>query len=102
MYRSSDILNGMGPTVFRSPGEIREDILYIKVKIEETRAALNLRELVTSILADERESDSKKLINSLSDAVDEAKAALRELRELENELYELEEELKEVRWIMGC
>ena len=62
---------------------------------------MNLRELLTSILADEREGDSKKLINTLSDAVDEAKAALRELRELENELYELEDELKEVRWIMG-
>ena len=30
------------------------------------------------------------------------KAALAELRALEEELYELESELKEVRWIMGC
>ena len=95
------MINGTGPTVFRSPDEIRDDISYIKAKIEETRGSLNLRELLTSILADEREGDSKKLINTLSDAVDEAKAALRELRELENELYELEDELKEVRWIMG-
>lgn len=101
MYRSYDMINGTGPTVFRSPDEIRDDISYIKAKIEETRGSLNLRELLTSILADEREGDSKKLINTLSDAVDEAKAALRELRELENELYELEDELKEVRWIMG-
>ena len=101
MYRSYDMINGTGPTVFRSPEEIRDDIAYIKMKIEETRGALNLRELLTSILADERESDSRALIGALSDAVDEAKAALCELRELEAELYELEDELKEARWIMG-
>ena len=102
MYRGFDMINGIGPTVFRSPDEIRDDITYIKKKIEETRISINLRELLTSILADERESDSRKLVSTLSDAVDEAKAALRELRELESELYELEEELREARWIMGC
>ena len=102
MYRGCDMINGTGPTVFRTPDEIRDDILYIKQKIEETRSALNLRELVTSILADERETDSKRLIGTLSDVVDGAKAALAELRALEEELYELESELKEVRWIMGC
>ena len=96
------MINGMGPTVFRSPNEIRDDISYIKMKIEETRGSLNLRELLTSILTDEREADSKRLVSTLSDAVDVAKAALAELHELEEELYELETELKEVRWIMGC
>ena len=91
--------NGRGPTVFRSPSEIREDIRYIKAKIKETNASINLRDMLTSILAEERK-DSENFIEVLSDAVEEAKAALDELRSLENELYELEDELREVKWIM--
>ena len=99
MYRSYDTENGIGPTIYRSPAEIREDIRYIKEKIKSVNLALNLREMLTSILDGERGGEPEMMIDVLSDVVEEAKSALEELRGLEEELYELEAELGEVKWI---
>jgi hypothetical protein len=101
MYRSYDDVNGIGPTVFRSPSEIREDIGYIKRKIKETNAAMNIREILTTVLANE-DGDCERLISVIAEAVEEASRALDELRSLEDELCELEDELREVKWIMGA
>ena len=102
MYRSYDMENGVGPTVYRSPREVAEDVRYIKRKIKEVSATLNVRDMLLNIISGERSGDPELLISTLSDAVEEAKSALVELRELEDELHELEEELREVRWITGC
>ncbi len=102
MYRSYDTKNGIGPTIYRSPAEIREDIRYIKEKIRGVNEALNLREMLTSILAGERSGEPEMLVETLSEVVEEAKSALDELRGLEEELCELEAELGEVKWITKC
>ena len=102
MYRSYDVENGIGPTIYRSPREVAEDVRYIKRKIKEVSATLNLRDMLLNIIAGERSGDPELLISTLSDAVEEAKEALCELRELEDELHGLEEELREVKWLAGC
>ena len=100
MYRSYDSVNGEGPMIYRSPAEIGEDIRYIKLKIKGINDAINLREMLTSILSGNEVSNSEALVNELYDVLREAKEALDELRELEDELSELEAELEEVKCIM--
>ena len=100
MYRSYDSVNGEGPMIYRSPVEIGEEIGYIKSKIKGINDAINLREMLTSILSGNEAADPETLVEALSDVVSEAKEALDELRELEEELSELEAELGEVKCIM--
>lgn len=100
MYKSYDNENGIGPTIYRSPAEIREDIKYIKERIIAISEALNLREMLTAILDGDRAGEPEMLVETLSEVVEEAKSALDELRGLEDELCELEAELREVKWIM--
>ena len=102
MYRGYDYENGVRPTVYRSPNEVREDVKYIKERIKEATSSINLRQMLLDILSDERLCNSEKLMSALSDALGEAREAQNELRELEEELVLLEDELREVRWIAGC
>ena len=101
MFRGYDMENGIGPKIYRSPAEVREDVKAVKLRIKEVSDAVNLRDLLLNILTGERSRDPENLITTLSEAVEEAKEALEELRGLEEELYELEEELREVKWITG-
>ena len=100
MYRSYDLVNGEGPLIYRTPVEIGEDIRYIKFKIGSINDAINLREMLTSILSGNEASDPETLVEALADVVSEAKDAISELRELEEELSALEAELEEVKCIM--
>ena len=102
MYKSYDMENGIGPTIYRSPCEVAEDVRYIKRKIKEVSATLNLRDMLLNILSGERLKEPELLISTLSDAIEEAKETLFELKELEQELHDLEDELREVKWITGC
>ena len=102
MYRSYDDENGIGPTLYRSPREVREDVVKIKIRIKELNASIKLRELLLELLSAERDGDPEHYISIIGEALENAKEALSELRGLEEELVELEEELAEVRWIAGC
>ena len=93
MYRSYDDENGIGPTLYRSPREVREDVVKIKTRI---------KELLHELLSAERDGDPEHYISIIGEALENAKETLSELRGLEEELVELEEELAEVRWIAGC
>ena len=49
MYRSFDETNGMPPRIYRSPEQIRNDILEIRSRISEIKENLNIRELISDI-----------------------------------------------------
>ena len=99
MYRNCDTKNGIPPRVYREPGEIRDDIKDITLKIEETSSMLNIRELLINMLMDDNRNAPENLIFDLEDAIMEAKAAIKLFKELNEELTSLEEELEEVKWL---
>ena len=101
MYKRADVENGIPARIYRNPKEIRRDIRVINVKIKETNAMLNIREMLLDILTSDMQNNPEKLIPELEAALEEAKNAINELSELEEELSELEEELSEVRWLLG-
>ena len=98
MFKSYDMQNGLPPRLYRTPGEIKRDIVEISDKIEETNEMLNIRSLITEILLSERRDSPDKLIPELETVIYEAREALSRLRELNEELSLLEEELGEA----GC
>ena len=101
MYRSVDVENGIPARIYRNPKEIRRDIRVINVKIKETNAMLNIREMLLDILMNDSQNTPQLLIPELEAALEEAKSAIEELSLLEEELSELEEELEEAKWLLG-
>lgn len=97
MYRSYDTVNGIPPRIYRTPGEIRQDISEISEKIEQTNDMLNIRALLVDMLMSERSDSPEKLIPDLEEAISEAREALARLGALKDTLSLLEEELGEVK-----
>ncbi len=101
MYKCPDVENGIPARIYRNPKEIRRDIRVINVKIKETNAMLNIREMLLDLLLNDSQNTPDKLILELEAALEEAKSAIEELSLLEEELSELEEELEEAKWLLG-
>ena len=101
MYRTFDTENGIPAKIYRTPAEIKSDIMKISVQIKETTSMLNIRDMLLNILMSERLDSPEKLIPELEDTIAEARQALDSLRNLNEELNSLEEELMEVRWLFG-
>ena len=101
MYRTFDTENGIPAKIYRTPAEIKSDIMKISVQIKEKTSMLNIRDMLLNILMSERLDSPEKLIPELEDTITEARQALDSLRNLNEELNSLEEELMEVRWLFG-
>ena len=101
MYRPFDTENGIPARIYRTPGEIREEMARIVEAINEVSHTLNIRELLMNILTSELKDDPEKLIPELEDTIGEAKEALSRMKELEEELGILREELCEVKCLFG-
>lgn len=101
MYKNYDVENGIPARIYRNPKEIRGDIEAIKLKIEETGAMLNIREMLLNILLSDKRNSPEALIPELEDAILVAREAVDELSDLREELSSLEEELGEVKWLLG-
>ena len=97
MYRSYDNTFGMPPRIYRTPGEIRQDIRQLRSAINEINSRLNIRELLLEIITDEEKISPENVVQTLEAMLYEAEEALSKLKELRGELSLLEEELYEVR-----
>ena len=95
MYRSFDETNGMPPRIYRSPEQIRNDILEIRSRISEIKENLNIRELISDIIIDDSVDNLLRRADSVRDLLQYATEALSELEELNSELDELKIELAE-------
>ena len=95
MYRSFDETNGMPPRIYRSPEQIRNDILEIRSRIGEIKENLNIRELISDIIIDDSVDNLLRRADSVRDLLQYATEALSELEELNSELDELKIELAE-------
>lgn len=101
MYRESDAYAGTPARVYRSLGEIRRDICYIRGEIKEAGESLNMRALLLDFLDRLRDSEPCEWLPELEAAVAEAREAYDSLRELNEELVCLREELGDTRCAMG-
>ena len=85
-------LCGVGPEVYRSRSEIKEDIRSISSRIAEVKEALNIRELIADIF-NEEDYDVIKRAEAVCELLKYAEEALEELKELNEVLDELRAEL---------
>ena len=101
MYRGCDDEFGTGPTIYRSPDEIRLDIYEAKLAIEKINERLNIRSLTFEMISDDKELSAREVVSVLEDMLAEAEEALLELSGYKEELKELEEELYLVKCEIG-
>ena len=101
MLSLTDTKNGIPPTIYRTPLEIRRDMADISCRINDARDMLNIRSLLIDILSSDAYDKPERIIEELECAIEEAREALDTLRELDEELSDLEEELGDVRWKIG-
>ena len=101
MYRGYDDEFGLGPRIYRSPDEIRNDIERVKYEIENINCGINIRELMLEMLSNEENLSPDNIISELESLVSAAEEALAELSNLNEELSLLEEELYEVKCEIG-
>ena len=101
VYRGCDDEFGTGPTIYRSPDEIRLDIYEAKLAIEKINERLNIRSLTFEMISDDKELSAREVVSVLEDMLAEAEEALLELSGYKEELKELEEELYLVKCEIG-
>lgn len=85
-------LCGIGPEVYRSRSDIRNDIRCISERIAEVKETLNIRELIADIF-NEQDYDVIKRAEAVCELLKYAEEALEELKELSDVLDELKAEL---------
>ena len=92
---------GEPPRLYRSCDEIRQDIKEIKKEISRTMESLNIRNILTEVIAEYAERDPEAWVPALMELVEEADATLNSLVELRDTLCDLRVELEETKWLLG-
>lgn len=93
MNRNYRRVCGIGPQIYRSRSEIKEDIRYICARIAEVNEMLNIRELIYDIFNEEKGYQDMKKAEAITELLKYAEEALAELKELNERLDELKSEL---------
>ena len=86
--------------LYRTPEEIGRDIGLIRDKIEKTAEMLNVRSILSDMIAVCAEGDPERWIPELRRAVTDAEETLEMLTEMKSSLDMLEEELEETRCVL--
>ena len=86
--------------LYRTPEEIGRDIGFIRDKIEKTSQMLNVRSILSDMIAVCAEGDPERWIPELRQAVSDAEETLDLLTEMKASLDILEEELEETRCVL--
>jgi len=89
---------GEAPRLYRTTEEIRRDIKDIKERIAETSAMLNIRNMLTEVIAEYAEASPERWVPELRALVEDAEATLESLAELCTNLDMLRCELEDTRW----
>ena len=101
MFVSANLSEGIPSRLYRSPAEIRLDIISITNRIKETNEMISHHALVTETLCALAKNDPRKWIGALEEAIEVGREAKKQLEQFEKSLDELREELEDVRWILG-
>lgn len=97
-FRNYSTYEGEPARLYRSPDEIREDIIEIKRKIEAVNSRLNTRDVLSGIMDKCVDEDPEKWIPLLMKIADEAEESLSYLKSLKESLDLLGEELEDTLW----
>lgn len=79
--------------MYRSRGEIKEDIERISEEIARVNAMLNIRELISDVFSEQSCKDAVKKAEAITELLKYAEEALDELKALNETLDELKAEL---------
>ena len=101
MYSCMNSYEGMPPRLYRSPAEIRRDMLKISERIKENEEMLSVHNLLIEMIPTWAEQAPDKWIPELEETVAEAQEALENLKRLQYALEELSRELEEVKCMMS-
>ena len=100
MYSCMNVYEGLPPRLYRSPSEIRSDMIQISKRIKENEEMLSVHNLLIEMIPTWAEQSPEKWIPELEETVAEAQEALDNLRRLQYALEELSRELEEVKCLM--
>ncbi len=101
MYTCMNPIDGTPARLYRSPGEIHQDIIRISDQIRENEEMLSVHNLLIELIPTWAEQSPEKWIPELKETVAEATEALDNLRRLQYALEELMLELEDVRCLMN-
>ena len=101
MYSHANVYEGMPPRLYRSPEEIRRDMIQISARIKENEEMLSVHNLLIEMIPTWAEQSPEKWIPELEETVAEAQEALDNLKRLQYALEELSHELEEVKCMMS-
>lgn len=93
MHQCCNGSHGVGPNIYRSREEIKEDIKYISERIFEINEMLNIRELISDVFDEENGKDIVEKAENVTELLKYAEEALSELKSLTERLDELKSEL---------
>lgn len=89
---------GEGARLYRTTEEIRRDIKEIKERIAEANAMLNIRNMLTELIADYADTSPECWVPELRALADDAESTLACLSGLCENLEMLKCELEDTRW----
>ncbi len=101
-FGNCSIYEGERAKLYRSPSEIREDIIEIKNKIESVNSMLNIRNMLTSMMENYASREPETWIPMLEGVAEDARDSLDRLKELNRALDALTAELEDTIWILGA
>lgn len=96
MYTYANAAEGMPPRLYRRPSEVQADIAEISEKVREAKEMLTVRGLLVSVISEWTVKNPQKWFSELEESMEEARAALENLRELSSALEDLKCELSEI------
>ncbi len=97
VYRNDN--EGIPPTLYRTPLEIRRDISRITEEIKEADEMLSIRNILTEMIDEFATEEPERWIPELEETLAEAREAMQRLQRLRDALAELSVELEEAKWI---
>ena len=100
MYTLQNTYEGVAARLYRSPSEIRRDMIIISGKIQNTEEMLSVHNLLIEMIPAWAETDPIKWIPELQETLAEAEEALEKLKKLKFALEELSLELEEVQCML--
>ena len=100
-YTQARGFEGEPVRLYRSPMEIRRDILEINVKIAEADRRLNIRTLLGEMMTEFDKGDPEEWVPELSRLISEAEDVLSHLEQLRDCLDALNRELEDTVWVLG-
>lgn len=101
MYSCMNVYEGLPPRLYRSPEQIRRDMMQISARIKENEERLSVHNLLIEMIPTWAEDSPERWIPELDQTVEEAEQTLENLKRLQYALEELSCELEEVKCMLN-